>query len=394
MVPHVPHRGRVQPGQRLGQELRRLPGVPDAQAVPGIVEPELVGGPALGRVVGVGHRVQVFRPQPSLLQAPGGRQLRQLPGRERHRPLAVLAPAEPFLLRGSHDPPVHDQRGRGVVEDRVDSEHPHQAGTPVSWAAAGAGAAAPARGQSELVGEPGQRAAEPGLPADLRCPAELLAGQRDVRATAHRVVLRQRDVHDRGLRPGQRDDPLGDLQHGGLVRVPDVHRPGPVAGRHGQDAAHGVVHMAQRPGLVAVPGHGERVAPQGLAGERGHDPAVTGPHPRPVGVEDPHDRGVHGAGPAVRGRQGLGEPLGLVVDAARPDRVDVAPVAFGLRAHRRVAVHLRSRGEHEPGPGPGGQLPARSASPHCPPPGWPAGAGGSRRARRVRPGGRPGRRPR
>ena len=49
-------------------------------------------------------------------------------------------------------------------------------------------------------------------------------------------------------------------------------------------------------------------------------------------------------------RHRLGEALGLVVDAARADRVDVAPVGLGLRVHERVAVHLARRGEEEPGP--------------------------------------------
>ena len=52
---------------------------------------------------------------------------------------------------------------------------------------------------------------------------------------------------------------------------------------------------------------------------------------------------------AVGHRQRLGEALRLVVDAARADRVDVAPVRLRLRVHRRVAVHLRGGGEHEAG---------------------------------------------
>ena len=46
-------------------------------------------------------------------------------------------------------------------------------------------------------------------------------------------------------------------------------------------------------------------------------------------------------------RQRLGVALGLVVDAARADRVDVAPVGLGLRVHLRVAVDLAGRGEQE-----------------------------------------------
>ena len=51
----------------------------------------------------------------------------------------------------------------------------------------------------------------------------------------------------------------------------------------------------------------------------------------------------------VRHRERLGEPLRLVVDRARPDRVDVAEVGLRLRVHERIAVDLAGRREQEPG---------------------------------------------
>jgi hypothetical protein len=59
------------------------------------------------------------------------------------------------------------------------------------------------------------------------------------------------------------------------------------------------------------------------------------------------DRRVHALLAVVGHRQRLGVALGLVVDAARADRVDVAPVGLGLRVDLRVAVDLRGRGEEE-----------------------------------------------
>ncbi len=43
----------------------------------------------------------------------------------------------------------------------------------------------------------------------------------------------------------------------------------------------------------------------------------------------------------------LGEALGLVVDTARPDRVDVAPVRLGLGVHDGIAVDLTGRRQDE-----------------------------------------------
>ena len=51
--------------------------------------------------------------------------------------------------------------------------------------------------------------------------------------------------------------------------------------------------------------------------------------------------------PVVRHRHRLGEALGFVVHAARPDRIHVAPVRFLLRVLERVAVHFRGRRDHE-----------------------------------------------
>ena len=48
----------------------------------------------------------------------------------------------------------------------------------------------------------------------------------------------------------------------------------------------------------------------------------------------------------VRHGDRFGEPLCFVVDAARADRIHVAPVAFRLRAHVRIAVTFR-RGRHQ-----------------------------------------------
>ena len=42
--------------------------------------------------------------------------------------------------------------------------------------------------------------------------------------------------------------------------------------------------------------------------------------------------------------QRLGAALALVVAGAQPDRIDVAPVVFALRMHRRIAVDFGGRG--------------------------------------------------
>ena len=117
-----------------------------------------------------------------------------------------------------------------------------------------------------------------------------------------------------------------------------------------------VVDVAEAARLRAVAEHGERLARERLADERRDRAPVVRPHPRAVRVEDPDDARVDALLAVVRHRQRLGVALRLVVDAARADRVDVAPVGLGLRMHLRVAVDLARRREQE-----AGALPLREA---------------------------------
>ena len=87
---------------------------------------------------------------------------------------------------------------------------------------------------------------------------------------------------------------------------------------------------------------------QCLRDEVRHGAAVADAHARAVGVEDPDDLRVQAVVAVVRHRDRFGKPLGFVVDAARADRIHVAPVGFLLRMVERVAVDLRRRRQHEP----------------------------------------------
>src|SRR5206468_1921657 len=65
---------------------------------------------------------------------------------------------------------------------------------------------------------------------------------------------------------------------------------------------------------------------------------------------------------AVGSGQRLGVALGLVVDGAGADGVDVAPVRLRLGVDERVAVHLAGRGEEVSRPFGSGQVEGASGS--------------------------------
>ena len=163
-------------------------------------------------------------------------------------------------------------------------------------------------------------------------------------------------MDDLRRRTGHLQDDPGQIEHGVLVGVPDVHGTGDPGVEQGQDAGHLVVDETEAPGLATVAVDGEGPAVEGLGQEVGDDPAVAGPKPGPVGVEDPDDPDVGAVGPVPGHGEGLGETLGLVVDAAGPDRVHVPPVGLGLGMDGGVAVDLAGGGQDEPGPVVLGQL--------------------------------------
>src|SRR5258707_14150351 len=108
-----------------------------------------------------------------------------------------------------------------------------------------------------------------------------------------------------------------------------------------------VADVAKAARLFAVAEDGERLAAQGLGDEVGDDPAVGQAHAWPVGVEDANDAGVDVVIATIGHRHRLGKALGFVVDAARADGVDIAPVVLLLRMDERVAIDFRRGSEQE-----------------------------------------------
>jgi hypothetical protein len=125
----------VEARERRLQERRREPGVERAQALPSVggdvgLPDRRPSGRGIHRgyqrgVVGVGDGVEVLGGEPGGGEAPGRGGLGDLPRRERHGLLAMLAPAEALLFGGGHGYAVNDDGGGGIVEDRVHTEDPH-----------------------------------------------------------------------------------------------------------------------------------------------------------------------------------------------------------------------------------------------------------------------------
>src|ERR671925_338716 len=170
----------------------------------------------------------------------------------------------------------------------------------------------------ETVGEP-----------DARHPPERRRGLADIRASNVRIV----------------DGPVEDLH---LLGISQVHRFGDdVRRQEPPDALHQVLDIAERSRLRAVAVHRQRRSLEGLIDERRHGTAVAAAHAGAVRVEDADDLDGHTVRPVVGHHHRLRVPLGLVVDAARPDGVHVPPVRLGLRVNLWVPVDLRRRRQEQ-----------------------------------------------
>ncbi len=133
------------------------------------------------------------------------------------------------------------------------------------------------------------------------------------------------------------------------VGIADVAGVPQVAHQQPPDPFDEVVDVAEGAGLLAGAEDSHGLAGEGLLDEGGNHPAVAHPHPRPIGVENAHDAHLQAVIPVIRHGHRLGEALGLVVDATRTDRVDVAPVGLFLRVLLGIAVDLGGGGEEEAG---------------------------------------------
>jgi len=182
-----------------------------------------------------------------------------------------------------------------------------------------------------------------GLPIeDFACPG-------DVRLADLGVIHGQRAVLDGGGTAGDADDVFGKFFDGHLGGVADVDGLMEVA--HGQpvDAVDKIADVTEGAGLGTIAEDGERLVGEGLADKGGDYPAIAQPHAWAVSVEDADDLGIDFVIAVVSHGNGFGEALGLIVNAAGPDRVDVAPIALGLGMDQGVAVALGGGGEEEGG---------------------------------------------
>jgi len=192
---------------------------------------------------------------------------------------------------------------------------------------------------------------EAGLERHLRFPLEPFAREADVGPAADRVVRPRRLEGELGRAAGEFNRQRGQLEDRELVGIADVGRTGEVltAVHHAHDGVDDVIDICKRPGLGAVAEYPQFLALERCHAEIGNHAAVIDRHPRAVGVENAHDLGIDVVLTMVVHHQRFGDALALVVTRSHADRIDVAPVALGLRMLLRVAIDFAGRGQQDAG---------------------------------------------
>ena len=164
-----------------------------------------------------------------------------------------------------------------------------------------------------------------------------------------RVVHWQWLVIDRGLGSRDANDFVRELFYRHLPWITQINRLVEIAHRESENSVDEIRHITERAGLRAVAKNAQRLTAQSLPDKCRHDAAVAQTHPRAISVEDSHDPGVYAMVAVICHRDCFRESFRLVVNAARPDRVHIAPIIFLLRMLERIAIHLRCGSENECG---------------------------------------------
>src|ERR1700730_708706 len=192
----------------------------------------------------------------------------------------------------------------------------------------------------QLFSEVGDGLGQPGIERCPRLPVEELAGAGQIGAALFWIILREGLEDDLTRAAAQVADAGRELEHGDLVLRPEVDGLGVIGRQQADDALDEVVDVTEAARLGAVPVHGHRLVLQRLHQEVRHGPPVIDAHPRPKAIKNANDAGVHAVRTVVRHGERLGGTLRLVVERARSDGIDVAPIGLGLRMDLGVAVDL------------------------------------------------------
>src|SRR5881409_1418518 len=137
----------------------------------------------------------------------------------------------------------------------------------------------------------------------------------------------------------EKSGPIGPFRHA-LPRLGHQQR---------RDAANHVIDVTEAPCLRPAAEDRERLALDRLDNKIRDHASVIRSHAWSIRIKNTDDARIQPVIAMVGHRHRLAEAFGFIIDAARTDRVDIAPIRFRLRVDQRVAIHFRRAGQQKAG---------------------------------------------
>src|SRR5262249_2954177 len=109
------------------------------------------------------------------------------------------------------------------------------------------------------------------------------------------------------------------------------------------EAIHEVIDIAERAGLTTIPVDSNIMGAERLNDKIRNDAPVIWMHARAVGVKNPRYLDGQMVLAAVVEKQGFCATLAFIIARTRANGIDVTPILFCLRMHRRVPIDFWGR---------------------------------------------------
>ena len=182
---------------------------------------------------------------------------------------------------------------------------------------------------------------------DLGGPVQLSLGGRDIRLPLAGIILRFGQVNDLALGIGQSTNVLGKGLNGVFFGVPQVDGQVVVSIHQGVQTVNQISDVLEGTCLFSFSVDGQVLILQCLNDKVGYHTAIVRVHTWSKGIEDTRHTNFDLVLVAVTVHHSFGDTFSFIIARPGSNRIDVPPVAFGLRVDLGVAVDFgRGREQH------------------------------------------------
>src|SRR6056297_1059963 len=171
-------------------------------------------------------------------------------------------------------------------------------------------------------------------------PVEHTFGLCNIRLTNFWIVFRQFFVNNLTAAPGKLYDLLREFKNSNFLGITNVDRLCFVRLRESIDPIHKIIHVCERSSLRPITKYCNRISLESLTHKGRKCTPVAEAHSGSVSIKYPNNPCFKIVVSVIPHRHSFSKSLGLIVYAAKTNRIYIAPVIFFLRMNLRITVHL------------------------------------------------------